>query len=109
MYPPLSTSLPPSLTCASQVSLKIPSIMTTSNMASSQRSTSSYTPTVDLRRAVSLSSPSGGDGSGGPTAISAPATPVRSNSSSRHSRPSISFIKDAHESYQNQSLGQGNR
>jgi hypothetical protein len=91
--PPVPTSLPPALSCASQVSLKIPP---STNMASGQRSTSSYTSTADLRRAASLSSPSGGggDGSGGPAAISTPATPVRSNSSSRRSRPlSISSTK----------------
>ena len=78
----------PALSCASQVSLKIPSSM---NMESGQRSTSSHTPT-NLRRAASLSSPSrGGDGSGNPTAVSSFAIPVRSNSSSHHSRrPSIS-------------------
>ena len=88
--PPVPTSLPPALSCASQVSLKIPSSATTSNSVSGQRTTSSYSSTADLRRAASLSSPGGGGG--GP--ISAPATPVRSNSTSRHSRPpSISSTK----------------
>ena len=83
--PPVPTSLPPASGCASQVSLKIPS---STNAASGQRSTSSHTSTADLRRAAFLSSPSGGgDSSDGPTATSAPATPVRSNSSSRRSRP----------------------
>ena len=92
--PPLPTSLPPALSCGSQVSLKIPSSTTTSNKASGQRSASSHTSTAhtstaDLRRAASLSSPNGGsNGSSGPTAASAPATPVRSHSGSRHSRPS---------------------
>ena len=81
--PPVPTSLPPAMRCASQVSLKIPS---STNTAPGQRSTSSHTPTADIRRAASLSS-NGGDGSNGPTATSAPATPIRSNSSSRHSRP----------------------
>ena len=98
--PPLPTSLPPALSCGSQVSLKIPSSTTTSNKASGQRSTSSYTSTTqtstaDLRRAASLSSPSGGgNSSSGFSPTSAPATPVRSNSGSRHSRPpSISSTK----------------
>ena len=81
--PPVPTLLPSALSCASQVSLKIPS---STNTASGQRSTSSHTSTADLRRAASLSSYGGGDGSGGPT--SASGAPLRSNSSSRHSRPS---------------------
>ena len=48
--PPVPTSLPPTLSCASQVSLKIPS---STNMASGQQSTSSHT-SADLRRAASL-------------------------------------------------------
>ena len=106
--PPLPTSLPP-LSCASQVSLKIPSSMATPNTASGQRSTSSHTSSADLRGAASLSSPSGdGDGSGGPTA---PATPVKSNSSSRHSSPpSISSsTKRRPRTPSNQDLSQGNQ
>ena len=80
----MPSSLLPALSCASQVSLKIPF---STNMASGQQSTSSHTSTADLRRAASLSSPGGGDGSGSPTATSNPATPVRSNSNSHHSRP----------------------
>jgi hypothetical protein len=55
----------------------------------------SHTSTADLQRATSLSSPGGGDdGSGSPIAASAPTTPVRSNSSSRHLHtPSISSTK----------------
>ena len=86
--PPVPTSLPPALSCASQVSLKIPP---STNTASGQRSTSSHTSTADLQRAASLSSPisDGGDSSGGPAATSVATTPVRSNS--RHSRhPSTS-------------------
>ena len=55
--PPLPTSLPPSLSCASQVSLKIPSSMATPNTASGQRSTSSHTSSADLRGEASLSLP----------------------------------------------------
>ena len=80
--PPVPTSLPPAMRCTSQVSLKI---LSSTNTAPGQRSTP-YTSTAGIRRAASLSS-SGGDGSGAPTATSTPATPVRSNSSSRHSRP----------------------
>ena len=79
--PPVPTLLPSAFSCASQVSLKIPSSAT-----SGQRSTSSHTSTVDLRRAASLSFPNGGGVTGGPT-TSSPATPVRSISTSRHSRP----------------------
>ena len=83
--PPVPTLLP-ALSCASQVSLKTP---TSTNSASGQRSTSYHASIADLRRAASLSSPNGGrDGSGGPSATFAPAAPVRSNSSSRYSRPS---------------------
>ena len=83
--PPVPPLLPSALSCASQVSLKIPS---STNTASGQRSTSSHTSTIDLRRAASLSFPNGGgDVTRGPPATSTPATPVRSNSSSRHSRP----------------------
>ena len=82
--PPVPPLLPSALSCASQVSLKIPS---STNTASGQRSTSSHTSTVDLRRAASLSFPNGGDVTRGPPAASTPATPVRTNSSSRHSRP----------------------
>ena len=83
--PPVPTLLPSALSCASQVSLKIPS---SSNTASGQRSTSSHTSIADLRRVASLSSPNdGGDASSGPTATFAPAAPVRSNSSSHHSHP----------------------
>lgn len=65
--PPVPTSLPPALSSASQVSLRI----------------------LSSTRAASLSSPGGGDGVAGvPTVPSAPATPARSNSGSHHSRPS---------------------
>ena len=64
--PPVPTSLPPALSSASQVSLRI----------------------LSSTRAASLSSPGGSDGvAGDPTVPSAPATPARSNSGSHHSRP----------------------
>ena len=78
--PPVPALLPSALSCASQVSLKIPS---STNTASGQRSTSFHTSTADLRRAASLSFPNGGDASDGPTATSVPAALA----SSRHSRP----------------------
>jgi len=58
--PRVPTSLPPALSCASQVSLKYPP---STNTTSSRRSITSHISTADLRRAASLSSPSGGDGS----------------------------------------------
>ena len=89
--PPLPTSPPPALNCASQISLKI---LSSANTASGQPSTSSHTSTADLRKAASLASPGGDDGPGGPTATSTPSTPVRSNSNPRRSRsPSISSTK----------------
>jgi hypothetical protein len=96
--PPVPTSLPPALSCASQVSLRIPSsTAAATNTNSHQRNTSSRISTSDLRRAASLSSPSGGGGSGDPTGPSVPVTPVtpvRSPSGSHHSRPpSISSTK----------------
>jgi hypothetical protein len=64
--PPVPTSLPPDLSCPSQVSLRIPTT------CSSPRYPSSHSSTADLRRAASL-----------PFPHSPTASPVRSNSGTR--------------------------
>ena len=89
--PPMPTALPSVLTCASQVSLRVPSATsTTTNSGSDQHHKSTRISTADLRRAASLSSPIAGGGPSEPTP-STPATPVRSHSSSRPS--SVSSTK----------------
>ena len=76
--PPVPTSLPPALSCPSQVSLRVPT--TTTNTCSSPRYPSSHASTADLRRAASSPLPHD------PTVAST--SPVRSNSGSRPSTPS---------------------